>query len=133
MSDTFNEIEVETRAELPGALEALASDLKERVIPVQNDSGKAFNEIRVELWLDSGRIIAFPSQTPFEDRIDVAGCEVDCAEFEEAIDDDDLSDDDYDALLNRMANETATLITKTVAPLLDHPLSVYDAEGEKLA
>jgi len=131
MTDSFHDIDVEASDALPSAFAALAADLKDRVIPLQNESGKDWKEIRMELWLDSGRIIAFPAQNPYTDRIDVAGCTVHCTAFEEAI--EELSDDDFDAEMNKMQEETAGLITKTVGPLLDCPIAIYDADGERVS
>ena len=85
----------------------------------------------MELWLDSGRIIAFPARIPYTERIDVAGCTVHCIEFEEAI--AELSDDDPDAEMTKMEKETARTIMETVGTLLDCPFAIYDADGDPVS
>ncbi|HJN67770.1 MAG TPA: hypothetical protein QF761_16300 [Pirellulales bacterium] len=98
----FRDIDVPAGGSLHDALTELALEIVDRVIPLQSDASRAMHEIRVELWLDSGRIIAFPSKIPFSRRIDVAGCVVNSTDIESAIraiDESELTDDGYDTAL----------------------------------
>lgn len=52
MSSAFRDIEVPTGGSLSVAFGELASDIVDRVIPLQSDAPRQMHEIRVELWLD---------------------------------------------------------------------------------
>lgn len=36
----------------------------------------AWDHLRVEIWLDSGRVILFPSPSPFRNRVERAACQI---------------------------------------------------------
>jgi hypothetical protein len=135
MNPAFRDINVPAGGSLHDALSELALDIVARVIPLQSDASRVMDEIRVELWLDSGRIIAFPSQTPFSKRIDVAGCVVNSADIESrihAFDESEMPDGEFDAALAPIYSETANAVTTAFAGKLSCPFTIYDEDGERI-
>jgi hypothetical protein len=68
--------------ELPEAVVALGQDLLARVAGMQDHSGRSWDYFRIEIWEDSGRIIAFPARSGERFRVDVAGCQITCTDIE---------------------------------------------------
>ena len=65
MEDAFKTIDCDRWSDLPRKIEDLDKDIKNRVIPTQTSSSKKWDLIRIELWEDTGRIIAFPAEEKF--------------------------------------------------------------------
>jgi len=135
MSPAFHDIDVPAGGSLHDALSELASDIVDRVIPLQSDATRPMDEIRIELWLDSGRIIAFPSQTPFTKRIDVAGCAVNSTDIESQIhslDESEMPDGEFDAALAPIYAEAAAAVTTAFTGKLNCPFTIYDEDGRRI-
>ena len=56
----FTILKVDSRDEIPSALEAMIKDIENRVIPAQNN-GKPWDYIRLEIEPHNGRFIAYPA------------------------------------------------------------------------
>ena len=135
MNPSFRDINVPAGGSLHDALSELVADIVDRIIPLQSDASRAMYEIRVELWLDSGRIIVFPSQTPFTRRIDVAGCVVNSADIESqirALDESKMPDGEFDAALAPIYSETAAAVTTAFNGKLNCPFTIYDEDGQSV-
>ena len=55
-------------------MRGLCTRIREHVIPRHEDAN--WDHVRIELWSDSGRIIAFPSSSADRRRSEKAGCQV---------------------------------------------------------
>ena len=135
MNPAFRDIVVPAGGSLYDALFELALDIVNRVIPLQSDASRVMDEIRVELWLDSGRIIAFPAQIPFYKRIDVAGCVVNSTDIESrihALDESEMPDGEFDDALAPIYSETAKVVLTVFAGKLTCPFTIYDEDGERI-
>src|SRR5690348_8301136 len=78
--------------------------------------GIAWDHIRVELWLDSGRIIFFPAATPFRRRIEKSACQIGCRdtlEFYEKLIAANLPDSDFEQKLASKEKEIVEMISST--------------------
>jgi len=64
--------EVAAGGSVEQAMTEFCTDISERVIP-QND-GVDWDCLTVEIWADSGRMIAFPSSTSTRERIEQSAC-----------------------------------------------------------
>jgi hypothetical protein len=117
-TDGYRTIEIATLSELDHAIDILVHDIKTRVQPLQNSAGKPCDEIRLELWIDSGRIICFPANSPIVERIDAGGCQILCKELADsvaALDESDCDDAEYaarfEALEARVADSARNMVT----------------------
>jgi hypothetical protein len=74
------------------------------------------DHLRVEIWLDSGRIILFPSPSPFRYRVEKAMCEIICPDllvsYEETAA-SNLSDDEFDSWANQAIEKVAGLVSES--------------------
>jgi len=68
--------EVEPGGSVAEAMTDFCMHIKERVIPQNENEGLHWDCLSVELWPDSGRMIAFPSLTSTRERIEKAACQV---------------------------------------------------------
>jgi hypothetical protein len=78
------------------------------------NSGFDWDVIRVELWLDSGRIIVFPALDPLTERVERSGCQLICDElvaFYERLVDCDIGDDEFDEEIARKELEIVDNLT----------------------
>lgn len=133
-SEHFLSIDIESFADLPAALARLVSDIHERVIPRQQTSDRAWSEIRIELWIDSGRVIAFPAESPLRERTDVGGCQIYCAELSQMVADldaSDLADSDYDVQFGALESRVAEIVRSSVANEFDS-FSIRDPDDTQL-
>ena len=75
-----------------------------------------WDHVRVELWLDSGRVILFPAMSPFRKREEKAMCQITCPElinFYETLIEADLSDDKFEAAISEKEREIAETLCAT--------------------
>jgi len=79
MDDGFSDISCPQWDDLPMGIAALAEDLIARVATLQDASKRPWDHFRLEIWEDSGRIVAFPADLAEPCRVDVAGCQLTCA------------------------------------------------------
>lgn len=133
-SEHFSTIDIESFAELPTSVTRLIADIHERVIPLQQASGRAWSEIRFELWINSGRVIAFPAESPFCERTDVGGCQICCAELAQMVSDldaSDLSDADYDVQFDALESRVAAIVRASIGNEFD-AFSIHDPDDNRL-
>ena len=132
MSDAYLTIQAAT---LEDGLPKLLHDLKSRVIPDHERAGITFDEIRFEIWWDSGRVIAFPALRPLDKRIDTSGAQIVCSDFlaqAETLMDSELSDDDFDDEIIRMLEPVIKFITDSCSDLEPKTFGIYDPDSEEL-
>ena len=93
---------------LDQAMADFCQHIKDTVIP--RNTGVAWDYLRVELWSDSGRIIAYPASSSSSERIEKAGCQVVfgdlLAEYEQLAD-SELDDNDFEAALFKVEQKWA--------------------------
>ncbi len=77
--------------------------LKERTIPANSEV--RWDHLRIELWPDSGRVIAFPALSTVVDRVEKEGCQLvfdDLARGYDRLADSELADDDFEEAIVSM-------------------------------
>ncbi len=87
------------------AMVELCKKIHDIVIPY--NTGVNWNYIRIEIWADSGRFIAFPASTSCKDRIDKAGCQIVFSGLllqYEQLADSDANDDVFQSELAEVVN-----------------------------
>ena len=122
---------IDSWAHVPEGLRAVVDDIERRVIPAQG-SGEKWNYIRVELWPDSGRFIAFPANTEEEARIDVTGCQLVCKEIEAdvlALDPTKRGDEAFKHAIEKIYDRMVSLATPAFEKLSCDSFEIWDAEG----
>jgi hypothetical protein len=70
--------------------------------------------LRVEIWLDSGRIILFPTPSPFRYRVEKAMCQMVCPDlvrFYETLANASLPDEQLDLEIKRKEEEVANHVS----------------------
>lgn len=128
MSDIpFLTVRVESWSDVPGGLHTLVEDFKHRVIPEQ-EKAERWDYVRVELWPDSGRFIAFPALGGEKFRVDVTGGQLICAEVEADLGRLDVEDPGFDEQAEAIVQRMIELVIPAFAPLSEHPLQVWDPE-----
>jgi len=133
-SERFVTFDIESLADLPASVTRLVADVLERVIPLQHSSGRPWSEIRFELWIDTGRVIAFPAESPLRDRTDVGGCQICCAELAHMVadlDDANLPDADYDAQFSGLESRVASIVRDSIGTGFD-AFSIRDPDDAVL-
>ena len=118
-----------------GALDEAIRDLIGRVLPAHAVIGIRFDELRFEIWEDSGRVIAFPALRRLTRRIDMAGVQVvapDIAEEVARLDHSRLSDHKYTTQLRTLIGKVATRVHAAAARLLSIPYGVYYRDGAEI-
>lgn len=128
--------ECSTWLEMPNCIKQLSSTLSINVIPDQQQSNKVWDIIRIEIWEDTGRLIAFPSTRTFEQRIDVSVAQIVCKEIEEqisAIDYSNLSENEHDIKVNAIVTTMATLLKKHMPTSAKFEYEIYNQDGYKIA
>ncbi|MDP5255839.1 hypothetical protein [Vibrio sp. HB161653] len=130
----YNSLSCESWNALQDTLRALCDDIENRVIPLQKESGKECTYVRIEIWEDTGRVIAFPAAS-LEDRIDVAGSQVQCQSIADdilALDQSGLDDDAYENAVNdiicRIGNTVHTVFENTAS----FPYKVFSQDGNSI-
>ncbi len=74
----------------------------------------AWDHLRVELWLDSGRIILYPAIAPFRQRIERSACQMACPDlvnFYDRLIESNLPDDKLEEQLTGKENELVELLS----------------------
>jgi len=73
-----------------------------------------WDHLRVELWMDSGRVILFPTPSPFRYRMEKAVCQIICPDllniYENLIE-AEMSDENFEAALSRKEQDLAGLLS----------------------
>ena len=80
------------------------------------NAGVSWDHLRVEIWLDSGRIILFPSPSPFRCRVEKAMCQIVCPDLLASYDetaDSNLSDDAFDSWAKQATEKVAGLLSQS--------------------
>ena len=82
-----------------------------------------WDHLRVEMWLDSGRVILFPTMSPFRHRIEKAVCQIICPDllnFYETLIEADIPDNEFEVALSKKEQEVADLLS-TAAKQMNLP------------
>lgn len=128
----YTTFEVESWENVPQALSSMVREIEDRVVPAQN-KGRPWNYIRVELWPDSGRYIAFPAHFESDTRIDITGCQIICKEIEEVLSgliSSNLEDDEYEKEVEKILTKMAKLAKPHLKNLSCGSYLVVDSEGD---
>ena len=115
-------------AEIPDALRRALVDLKSRVLPDQEENGQPWDNVRFELWNDTGRIIVFPAKEPYDDRIDVGGVQVICEEVFDLIHEaifGEMTESEHVVLEDTLSKQIAGFVYEVAAQDLDCEYGVY--------
>jgi len=133
LKNGFTMAKVELNESIDEALTEFCQHIKQHVIP-KND-GVSWDCLRIELWADSGRIIAFPSSTSNPDRIEKAGCQVVFADLlaqYEHLADSELDDDAFATALLSVERDwiKKTLVAAKRVSLTGNRLQFWGGEGE---
>lgn len=122
-------------SELPDSITKLSDLVTNNVIPNQNASKKGWEIIRIEIWEDTGRFIAFPANRIFKYRIDVSAAQIICAEIQKDIEvinysklPDNVLDQKTEKLVMKMANILKTNIPKNIS----YDYEIYNQDGYKI-
>jgi hypothetical protein len=110
----------------------MVQDIEGRVLPAQS-AAASWDYVRLELWPDSGRFIAFPAHSEEEGRIDVTGCQIICREIEHdlcSMDDSELTDDEFERHANRITERMVSLATPYFDGLRCDSYRIVDSEGK---
>ncbi len=134
LKNCFMMAKVEPSESIEEALTEFCQHIKQHVIP-KND-GVSWDCLRIEFWVDSGRIIAFPISSLKPDRIEKAGCQVVFADLlaqYEHLADSDLDDDAFVAALLVVEREWINKILSAAqrASLTGNRFQFWDGEGEQ--
>jgi len=135
MSVDFKQIACSRWSDIPFAVVEMVNDLEARVIPLQNESGKEWDMVRVELWEDSGRILAFPSNESSTERIDISGTQIICKEVLDEVknlDGSSLSDQEHDDQIEALVSRLAQLFIESVPVNTKCRFKVYNQDGESI-
>jgi len=108
---TWHDIHINWWGEVPRALAEMIQDIEGRVLPAHGVA-TSWDYVRVELWPDSGRFIAFPAHSENEVRVDITGCQIICREIERdlcSMDESDLSDEEFERHSNHIIEKMLSL------------------------
>jgi hypothetical protein len=134
VADAYLNISCARWDELPQAVTALAGDLLTRVVDLQNQSGRNWDYFRLEIWEDSGRIIAFPAYSRERFRVDVAGCQITCAEIEadlERLISLELPDDTYEQRATTLVRRVAHFVRTNFPDHFTFAWRLFDQDGQE--
>lgn len=106
-----------------------------RTTVVPQNEGVDWDCIRVELWPDSGRIIAFPSNSRRSERIERAGCQVvfeDLLAAYEEIADLELDDHAFSLAVMTLEREWIErfIVAAQNSGLSDERIQFWDGDGD---
>lgn len=125
---------VECGESVEQAMSDVCRRIWDHVIP--DNAGVSWDCLRVEIWPDSGRLIAFPSSTSTPLRIEKAGCQVifgDLLAWYEELADSELTDEEFVVALQR--EETMWIEKFLVAArevgLAGHRVQFWEADGDR--
>jgi hypothetical protein len=70
--------------------------------------------LRIEVWLDSGRIILFPATNPFRRRIEKSACQISCPDLLGSFNEmaDSKSDDEFDVWHTQTVDKVVGLVSQ---------------------
>lgn len=74
----------------------------------------SWDHLRIELWLDSGRVILFPAKRPFQKRFENALCQINCPEllnFYETLIEAHLPDEKFEVAMTQKEKEIAEMLS----------------------
>lgn len=106
ISNHFTMATVESGKSIEKSMMELCRHIHDCILPA--NEGVSWNCLRVELWSDSGRMIAYPAIATNTDRIENAGCQIVFDELlmeYEKLADSDLNDDDFVNSLRKVERE----------------------------
>jgi hypothetical protein len=98
---------------LPDAMRGLWIKYLADAAPV--NANIVWDHLRVELWIDSGRIIIFPARSALKARIELAVCQMffpSLQRFYENLIGIDLADDQFESTLEAKEKEVIELVSK---------------------
>lgn len=74
----------------------------------------SWDHLRVEVWLDSGRIILYPAMSPFRQRIEKSACQISCPDLLESFNEmaDSKKDDEFDVWHTQAVDKVVSLVSK---------------------
>lgn len=115
------------------AMLAFCRQIQEQVIP--QNHGVLWDHVRVEIWADSGRLIAFPARRLERERIEKSGCQVVFDELRgqyEELADSDMADDAFtDALTRVQVSWIERFVTAAKSGILSGlRVQFWDSDGE---
>ena len=130
--NSYNTIETD---DLETGLSSVIEDITKRVIPEHEQRGIVFDEVRFEIWEDSGRVIAFSARFPPHLRIDKSGCQLlsqKIAKRIEVLDESGIEDDLFDQAIRSVVLELASVTERVASKELKRPFGIYDQDGERI-
>ena len=130
----FSTVQIAALVDSPKALVEAASVTNSRVLPLQAQTKKDWDHIRVEIWEDLGRVILFPASSSTERRIEAAGVQIVCTELAGRIDSLSSSDIGDDAYTEEVKKEVAGLVSAVRDALprhIQHPIRIFDSFGHQ--
>jgi len=113
------------------SIEILISEL----IPAHTENDVSFDEIRFEIWEDSGRVIAFPAQLPMKERIEKSGVQIVSKILADQVSDLDhssLDDETYEKEIGKIVLESASLVERISAEKQLYKIGIYDQDGVRI-
>ena len=122
--------------ELPNSINELSEIITNNVIPAQNDSNKEWEIIRVEIWEDTGRYIAFPAMREFINRTDVSVAQIICTEIQkeiEEVDYSELPEDIQDKKTEEIVIKMANFLENNLPKNITYTYEIYNQDGYKIA
>ena len=122
-------------SELPKCINEMSKVITDNVIPAQNKSNKEWEIIRIEIWEDTGRIIAFPANREFKDRTDASVVEIRCAEIQQEIEEIDylvLPDDAIDKKVEVVVLKMAVTLKTNMPKNISYDYEIYNQDGNKI-
>ena len=123
-------------SKLPDSIRELSNLITNNVIPSQNASKKEWDIIRIEIWEDTGRFIAFPANVKYKERTDVSAVQIICAAIQkdiEAIDNLNLPDDVLDKNTEEIVMKMANIIKTNIPKNINYEYEIYNQDGYKIA
>ena len=130
MSDRNKTIECATLEGFPAALVAMRLELNGRILP--EHAGK-WDHVKVEIWPDSGRVIAYPAHSAKPRGVDRERIDIQCEELEEryyGIDSE--SDAAFDAALEALVSEVEEMISSAMS-VADFRSVVWSSDDEEIS
>ena len=124
----FQIFRIESWSQIPDGLRAMLEDIEHRVIPAQAH-GKKWDYMRIELWPDSGRFIAFPAHSEEEFRVDVTGCQLVCEEIVSDFMATESIGANLGSEVEKIYDRMVALATPAFEQLSCESFEIWDAEG----
>ena len=135
MDEAYFDFECTFWNDLPKSLSKLNACIVNKVIPIQIKSGEKWDIIRIEIWEDTGKFIAFPAQIIFTTRTDVAGAQIICRQVANEVDKiiySDKSEEIQQLLIKEVFAKMTGLLKTHLLPIAQYSVHVYSSYGDKV-